>query len=84
MLFVRADLFAQLGGFAAIPLMEDVELSKRLRRVGKPIRRRELLTTSTRRWQRHGVIRTMTRMWWLRLRYFFGADPEVLVRDYYD
>ncbi|MEE8245306.1 MAG: TIGR04283 family arsenosugar biosynthesis glycosyltransferase [Pseudomonadales bacterium] len=83
-MFVHRSLLEAIGGVPEQPLMEDVELSKRLRRIGKPVRRRELLTTSTRRWQRHGVIRTMARMWWLRLRYFFGADPEVLVRDYYD
>ena len=83
-MFVHRSLLEAIGGVPEQPLMEDIELSRRLRRVGKPIRRRELLTTSIRRWQRDGVVVTIARMWWFRLRYFFGADPHALARDYYD
>jgi hypothetical protein len=62
--------------------MEDVALSKRLRRLGPPLCLRERVTTSSRRWERHGVGRTVLLMWWLRLRYFLGADPADLARRY--
>jgi len=81
-MFVRADVFATLGGYAPIPLMEDIELSRRLRRLGRPARLRTPVTTSGRRWERHGVLRTVLRMWWLRAAYAIGADPARLARHY--
>jgi rSAM/selenodomain-associated transferase 2 len=81
-IFVRRDVFARLGGFAAIPLMEDVELSARLRRSGRVAALRERVSTSARRWEEHGVLRTIVLMWWLRLAYALGASPERLARAY--
>jgi rSAM/selenodomain-associated transferase 2 len=81
-LFVRRSLFEQLGGFADIPLMEDVELCKRLRRLGRPQVAATRLVTSARRWQRHGVVRTVLLMWRLRLAYFLGVSPERLAQHY--
>ena len=83
MLFVRADLFARLGGFAAIPLMEDVELSKRLRRTAAPAIIADPVQTSSRRWREHGIVRTVLQMWALRLAYFCGVHPDRLWRHYY-
>ena len=82
-LFVKRELFERLGGYADIPLMEDIELSKRLRRTGRPLVALARVTTSARKWEREGVVRTVLLMWRLRLAYFFGADPAVLVRKYY-
>ncbi|MBI3574716.1 MAG: TIGR04283 family arsenosugar biosynthesis glycosyltransferase [Gammaproteobacteria bacterium] len=81
-IFVRRDVFRQLGGFAPIPLMEDVELSARLRRGRPPARLRAPVLVSVRRWERHGVARTVLRMWWLRLCYWLGVSPARLARWY--
>lgn len=81
-LFVRGSLFVQLGGFAEIALMEDINLSSRLRRTGPPLCLREHVVTSARRWETGGVLRTMVLMWRLRAAYFFGADPAQLARRY--
>lgn len=81
--FVRRAVFEQVGGFPAIPLMEDIALSRRLRRHGWPVRLRQRLQTSSRRWERDGILRTILLMWRLRLAYFLGADPARLARSYY-
>jgi rSAM/selenodomain-associated transferase 2 len=81
-IFVKRDAFVAAGGFPAIPLMEDIALSKRLKRVGRPLCLRERVVTSGRRWEQHGVLRTIVLMWRLRLSYFFGADPALLARRY--
>ncbi|TVR64613.1 MAG: glycosyltransferase [Candidatus Competibacteraceae bacterium] len=81
--FVRRAAFEQVGGFPAIPLMEDIALSRRLRRRGWPVRLRPRLHTSSRRWERDGILRTILLMWRLRLAYFLGADPARLARSYY-
>ena len=82
-IFVRRDLFNRLGGYADIPLMEDIELSKRLKRISPPACIRQPLTTSSRRWQTRGVLRTIVLMWWLRLQYWAGVSPAKLVKKYY-
>jgi rSAM/selenodomain-associated transferase 2 len=81
-IFMRRDWFQSLGGYAEIPLMEDIELSRRCKRRGPPVCIREPLVTSSRRWERHGVWRTVALMWRLRLAYFLGADPARLARLY--
>jgi rSAM/selenodomain-associated transferase 2 len=81
-IFVSRDLFMRLGGYPPIELMEDIALTKRLRCDGPPLRLSPAVITSSRRWERHGVARTMLFMWWLRLRYFFGASPARLARLY--
>jgi rSAM/selenodomain-associated transferase 2 len=81
-MFVRRDVFFRVGGFAAIPLMEDIEFSKRLKRIGAPACLRQRVTTSARRWEKHGVWRTIVLMWRLRLAYYFGADPRELAIAY--
>jgi rSAM/selenodomain-associated transferase 2 len=81
-LFVQSAWFRAQGGYAEIPLMEDVELSSRLRRLAKPACLKERVLTSGRRWERRGVLRTIGLMWWLRARYALGAAPEDLARAY--
>jgi rSAM/selenodomain-associated transferase 2 len=81
-LFVRREVFEQLGGFPVIDLMEDIALSAKLRRRSAPLALREQVLTSGRRWEKHGVWRTIALMWWLRLRYFLGASPRALRRAY--
>ncbi len=81
-IFVRRADFAAAGGYPEIALMEDLALSKSLRRRARPACLRGPLLTSSRRWERHGVLRTMLLMWRLRLAWFFGADPARLARRY--
>jgi rSAM/selenodomain-associated transferase 2 len=82
-IFVRRDLFERIGGYPPIALMEDITLSRALKRHGRPICLRQRVLTSSRRWERDGVWRTILLMWRLRLAYFFGADPDRLARIYY-
>ena len=81
-IFVRRDWFKSLGGYAEMPLMEDVEFSRRCKRRGPPLCIPTPLVTSSRRWERDGVWRTIALMWRLRLAYFLGADPAQLARRY--
>ena len=82
-IFVHRQLLQAAGGVPPLPLMEDVTLCGRLRRLAKPRRLRAVVETSARRWQRDGIARTVATMWALRLRYFFGADAERLACLYY-
>ncbi len=83
-LFVPVAAFRMLNGFAAIPLMEDIDMSRRLKRLSmKPIRLRGPIQVSARRWEERGVIQTMLAMFEYRLRYFVGESPESLHRRYY-
>ena len=81
-IFVRKDLFDQIGGIPDQPQMEDVALSARLKRHGPPACLRERVTTSARRWARLGPWRTIVLKWRLRAAYFFGADPAKLALRY--
>jgi rSAM/selenodomain-associated transferase 2 len=81
-IFVRRDAFQEAGGFPEIPLMEDIALCKRLKRVSRPLCVSERAITSGRRWEENGVLATMMLMWRLRFAYFFGADPKELARQY--
>lgn len=81
-MFVRRQLFLDAGGFPDQPLMEDIELSRRLRRCGPPACLRERVVTSGRRWERDGVWRTILLMWRLRLLYWFGVDVNKLAKAY--
>ncbi len=81
-LFMTREVFDSVGGFPAQDLMEDIEISRRLRRAARPACLRLKVTTSGRRWLRDGVARTVLLMWWLRLRYACGADPAALARWY--
>jgi rSAM/selenodomain-associated transferase 2 len=83
-MFVRRPAFEQAGRFAEIPLMEDVRLSKVLRaQAGDPLCLRERVQSSSRRWEKHGILRTVVLMWWLRLAYVMGVAPEYLHKLYY-
>jgi rSAM/selenodomain-associated transferase 2 len=83
-LFVRRDLLDLVGGIPNQPLMEDIELTKRLRRYANPFCIDVPLGASARRWQQRGIVSTILLMWRLRLRYFFGTSPQSLAREYYD
>ena len=81
-MFMTRAAFEAAGGFPPIALMEDVALSAKLKRISTPLALRARVTTSARRWRRHGTLRTVLQMWRLRLRFFLGADPAKLARQY--
>lgn len=81
-MFATRAAFERAGGFPPIALMEDVALSARLKRISRPLCLAARVTTSARRWQRHGVLRTILLMWKLRLAFYFGADPVYLAQAY--
>ena len=81
-IFVSRELFEAAGGFADVPLLEDVELCRRLRRTVPPVRPPAPVTTSSRRWEAGGIVRTTGLMWWIRAAYALGASPHRLARHY--
>lgn len=81
-LFIETALFRELGGYAPLPLMEDIELCKRLRRVSRPACLHARVTTSGRRWDTRGAWPTIWLMWTLRWRYWRGTPAEELARAY--
>jgi rSAM/selenodomain-associated transferase 2 len=81
-IFVRRSLYEQAGGIPTLPLMEDIALSRALKKHGRPACIRQKLLTSARRWQKHGIARTILTMWGLRLAYFLGISPRHLAKYY--
>jgi rSAM/selenodomain-associated transferase 2 len=80
--FVRRDLFEKVGGFPEIELMEDIAFSKLLKKHGSPLCLKESVKTSSRRWEKNGILRTVLLMWRLRLMYFLGLSPKRLAQIY--
>jgi hypothetical protein len=81
-IFVRRALFERTRGYPSIALMEDIALTARLKRHGPPLCISRKVTTSGRRWEKHGVLRTVLLMWRMRLAYWLGADPNDLALRY--
>ena len=81
-MFMTGAAFHAAGGFPALALMEDIEMSRRLKRIARPACLRARVLTSARRWEQGGVGRTVWLMWRLRAAYFFGADPARLAQRY--
>ena len=77
-IFVTRRAFNKVGQYPEINLMEDITLCKSLKNISPPICLKAKVVSSGRRWERNGIYKTMLLMWSLRLRYFFGADPETL------
>lgn len=82
--FVRRDTFEAVGGFPALPLMEDVALARLLRERGSGYPIAVPVITSARRWRQGGILRTILRMWFLKLQYLAGRDPAALAARYAD
>lgn len=82
-LFVTRQAFQSVGGFPQIALMEDIAISSKLKKRGSPCCLKANVVTSARRWQQHGIFKTILLMWWLRLAYFFGVHPDDLAMRYY-
>ena len=83
-LFMTREAFIAAGGFANIPLMEDVAMCVLLKKSSAPICLRQKITTSGRRWEKYGVWHTILLIWRIRLAYFCGADPAELHRAYHE
>jgi rSAM/selenodomain-associated transferase 2 len=83
-LFVRRETYRRVGGFAPLPLMEDIDLCRRLRRVGRLAHLELAVRVSPRRWEREGVVRSTLRNWSLAALFYLGADPARLKRWYGD
>lgn len=83
-IFINKRLFESIGGFPVIALMEDIALSKKLKKISPPACLKAKVITSGRRWEHYGVVKTILLMWSLRLRYFLGADPQYLANLYKD
>ena len=81
-IFVRKSAFDAVGGFPQIPLMEDIALSTALKKISSPACLHERVITSSRRWQKYGLWRTMVLMWWLRFAYWVGVSPTRLATWY--
>ena len=81
-IFVTREAFYAVGGFPDLPLMEDIAISRRLKRLCRPACIGTPVVTSGRRWEYHGVLRTILLMWRLRLAYYFGAEPARLAMRY--
>jgi rSAM/selenodomain-associated transferase 2 len=83
-IFVRREAFERVGRYPPVPLMEDIALCRALKRAGRIACLAETVTTSARRWQRRGVVRTVLLMWCLRTAYYVGVSPARLARLYRD
>lgn len=83
-IFVRHDVFTRLGGYRELELCEDVDFARRLRRAGRVVCLRARVRTSARRWQRHGPLRTVVRMWTIKSLFLLGVSPQWLSRHYRD
>ncbi|MEL6105291.1 MAG: TIGR04283 family arsenosugar biosynthesis glycosyltransferase, partial [Planctomycetota bacterium] len=81
-MFVSKSIYEQVGGFEAIPLMEDVKLSRALRRIGWPMLLDGPVHVAARRWQQQGVIRQTARNWWIQLAHCAGVKEQCL-SDWY-
>jgi len=81
-MFVKREVFNSVKGFPALPLMEDIELSKKLKLISRPICINERLITSSRRWEEKGILLTVLLMWKLRFLYWLGVSADKLARQY--
>jgi len=83
-IFVRTSVFKSMGGFPDIPICEDLDFSRRLKRAGNVACLRTRVVTSARRWRRRGIIRTVLQMWTIRMLYLAGVSPSRLSTMYVD
>ena len=81
-IFVKKHVFNVVNGYPDIPLMEDIEISKKLKLISRPICIKEILTTSSRRWEEKGILSTVLLMWKFRLLYWMGVSADKLAAQY--
>lgn len=81
-LFVKRKSYFSCGGFPNFPIMEDIEITKRLKKIAFPVCIPNEAISSSRKWENNGVFKTILKMWWLRLLFFFGVSPDKLANLY--
>lgn len=81
-IFLARTDFEKIGGFPDVPILEEMEFSKRLRQLGKPTLLTPCIHISARRWEASGIVRTTLNNWLITALYFLGASPEKLARLY--
>lgn len=81
-IFINRDIYISTGGFEDIPIMEDISISKRLKKFSMPICLPDKVITSSRKWEAQGIIRTILKMWILRMLYFCGISARKLEKLY--
>lgn len=81
-LFVKRESYFSCGGFPDFPIMEDIEISKRLKKISFPVCIPNEAISSSRKWDKQGVLKTILKMWRLRLMFFFGVSPDRLAKLY--
>jgi len=81
-IFVKRTIFEQVGGYPAQPLMEDIELSKKLKKISPSVCVKNVIITSSRRWEQKGILRTVLLMWRLRFLYWLGVSADKLAGQY--
>ena len=82
-IFINKSLFSKINGFSNIRIMEDISISKKLRRISEPFIIKKHVLISTRKWEKDGVLKTIFLMWHLRLLYFFRFNIKVIFKKYY-
>ena len=82
-MFVKRKTYFDCGGYKDIPIMEDIDISKRLRKDSRPLCLINTVITSSRKWEQQGIIKTIYLMWRLRILYFFGISADKLAKEYY-
>ena len=81
-IFMNQTAFDRVGGFPNLPLMEDIQMSENLTRHSKPLCLRMKVSTSGRRWEERGIVKTVVLMWCLRFRYWMGDSADILAKKY--
>lgn len=81
-IFVDRELFKLVGGYNDIEIMEDINICKKLKRITAPLNFKLIILTSSRRWQDKGIIKTILLMWVMRILYFIGVSPSLLIKFY--
>lgn len=81
-LFMKREIFEVVQGYSNLPLMEDIDLSKKLKRISTPVCLKDKIITSSRRWEKHGILKTVLLMWQLRFLYWFGVSADKLAQKY--
>ncbi len=80
--FISRELFEQIGGYSELPLMEDIDICRRLKKYQRPVCLRQIIISSSRRWEEKGILSTILLMWYLRGAYYFGVSAERLAVRY--
>lgn len=81
-IFIKRKVFDSVKGYSNIPLMEDIDLSQKLKKLSRSVCIKETLTTSSRRWEQKGILSTVFLMWRLRFLYWLGVSADKLASQY--